>query len=335
MWNDDRMFTDTKGTDKIQVFSDKFGFPSIPIPDECSIEIKDIIKNNVDFSTAASSDEEAYNPIDIKLSLSGAYTVELVKKSKICGQIISIPNSIFLKGHGKETSILSTHLLIDSKYRNKRFAEALILTTVKESFDRKILIGYHWIKQSKTKSAIKSYCWFRPLDLGKCLKADYELLKMTSYVLPIEENGISVSKSIALDFEKIKSSTEIRLLLSEEELVKISNVITFLTVKLNDQIIGIVGYRKFIIIKPKLNITVTAAQICYFDSSSHRGITVLTRIMHILKNDGYVAVHGVFMSSIGETINELKLSITAEIYIDFCNVAQPEFKINDIALLYI
>ncbi len=335
MWSDDKMFADNNGVDKIQIFSDKFGFPTIPLPENCSITISNIGIKNVDFSNSNYDNDDGYNPVDENLKMTGAYVVELNHDLVLKGQIISIPNTLFLRGYGIQTSILSTHLLVSPDNRNRRFAESLILSTVKEAFDRKYLIGYHWIKQSKTKSSIESYCWYRPLHIGECLKAEYELKKGVSYNLPLDNKDIITSITVSSDFKNLKSATQIRLHLSDEELDKISKVITFITFKRNNEIVGIVGYRKFDIIKRNLKLTVKAALISYFDCSKNWSIDILTKMMRILTKEKFSSVHGVLMSNLADAYEELKLTLTDQMYLDFCNVGQPGFKMRDIAVLYI
>ncbi len=337
---------------KIEKLADKFGFPEITSPAGSILHMGEIGQNNIEFVNRVLKHEEGYNPLDIKLNNTGAYLIMLKNEDKdkdIIGHILSIPNRIYLAGFGLQNSILTTHLLIDPEYRKKRYAEVLILTTIKEAFEKNIKIGYHWIRENKTDFAILSYSWYRPISLSKILGKGYDLEKNNSYSIPLPDFSITHRQTVSKDFMILKSDSKIRLCIDDDQLKYLSNVITFYTFiqnenssaknendtakNENEKIIGIVGIRKFDIVKPKF--TIDAVQLCYFDCFSGYEEKILTATLRICKELNYAIMHGVIMSKLGNVIDSMKLTISDEIWLDFVNMSHPNLKIMDLALLYV
>jgi hypothetical protein len=51
----------------------------------------------------------------------------------------------------------------------------LILGVIQWGFSNNIYTGYHYIKESKSDSALKIYNYYRPLNVQTCLEAGYEI----------------------------------------------------------------------------------------------------------------------------------------------------------------
>jgi nucleoid-associated protein YgaU len=370
MWKHDNMKVHMGIENKMAILSDKFGYPDIPIPENTIISNTNITDENVKFSKDAFIQGDSHNPIDINFNKTGAYMINLyqkveveaekaeaekveaekveaekveaekveaekveAEKTKIAGQIMSLPHNIYLYGCGSNNSILSTHLAVDPEYRKKRYAETLILTTIKTSFDNNIKIGYHWIKEKKTDLAMESYYWYRPLSLSKILNKGYGLQNGISYSPPTQDSEIKHFPTKSDDFKLLRSGPRIRLFLTDKQLIDLGNVITFFTIKHKDTIVGIFGFRKFDIVKTKY--TVDAVQLCYFDSSTNYEAKVFAKIIYILKELDFAAVHGVLMSNLVNVVKKMNITLVDSVFLDFCNISHPNLSITDVALLYI
>lgn len=350
MWQNLTTISNIGNELKMKVLSEEFDLP-IPLPELTYITVTHITENNVNFLNLASKNEEGYNPMDYKLADTGSFVVSLCKsKDKIkdeneniilpqiptiIGQIIAIPSNIYMRGLGERNSILSTHLIVDPQERNKRCAEPIILNTIKEAFTRNIKIGYHWITDKRTKFAIETYHWYRPLSLSKVTNKGYQVHSGISYQPPTGFNEVTHSISIAKDFKDLKSIPLIRLIPTQEQLDLLSQCITFLTFRVDNTVIGIVGYRKFDIIKTVSKISIDAVQLSYFDTTTGMENKVFTNLLHILKKLNYAALHGILMSNLFTLINKHHIHLSSQGYLDFFNISHPNLQITDIALLYV
>jgi GNAT superfamily N-acetyltransferase len=339
MWKSDRMAVGRKESDEVGILSTKakFSLDDIKLEEGKVIRIDEVNTRNDVFCHFACSEMDEYNPVDVDIKDTGAYavTIEEEKTNSIIGQLISIPHTVFLSAYGKLDTVISTWLLVDPEHRSRKIAEALILGAIREGYDRNIKMGYHWVKDSKTDSGIKTLAWFRPLNLGLAKKCDYEIAKSEDYSIPRTSTKCRVYKTKHEDFGKIKSRTEMRFFPSEEALDSYKDIITFITVKTDGVVVGIVGYRKFPVVKTKLHRTNNAVQISYFDASVDHASDVMSKALQVLKDEKFVAAHGVFMSSMGKVVKSHVLSIVAPLYLDFYNFAHPEYKISDVAVLYV
>lgn len=357
MWQHPAIQSHTQGNVEMRILETQFNYTDIPIPKSTLINIGLINETNVNFLSEASKNEDGFNPIDIKLSETGAYVIELkdnnleikddtleikddklknnTLESKLIGEIIAIPCNIYLKKIGEQNSVLSTHLIIDPEYRKKRCAETLGLSVIKEASSRNIKIGYHWISQKRTDFGIESFNWFRPLSLSKIIGKGYQVHKGVSYQAPPINKDVTHSNSIANDFKVLKSAPIIKLIPTQEQLNLLTKCITFLTFKMNNTVIGIVGFRKFDIIKPKNNILIDAVQICYFDTSKDMEDKVFVNLLHILKEFNYAAVHGVLMSNFFNLVEKHYIRLSSPVFLDFFNITHPNLKNTDVSLLYI
>lgn len=341
MWKSDIMFVDKNGESVTpEILSKNFGIPEDAIikSENEYIISETMTEEHVNFSNSADSKSNGYNPLSLEVRKMLPFVVTIREKSddKILGQIVSIPHSIFINKIGVVNTVISTWLLVELKNRLKRLASALILKTINTGYEKQINMGYHWISNSKTASAIKTFAWYRPLNLSSAKKFKYEIKKSTDYSIPKDENPDNLLvKSSHSDFMNINSCSQIRFMPSKKNFKAISKVIKFLSVKIGESVVGIIGYRDFNIFRPKTNKTIKAVQISYFDCKSDCTTMVLSKAFKLFINLGYIAVHGVFMSSMGNSVIDLKISMVKPMYLDFYNFAHPKFKISQIAVLYV
>jgi len=335
MWSNEKMKSHINGDSKLQILSDEFKFDDFNLANDTNINCSLISQNNVDFLDII-NDKGNYNKLELKLSLTGAYILELINsiENNIIGQIVCLPCGLYLKDVGKVNSDLTTHLIVKPEFRNKRYAESLILSAMKIMFERNIKFGYHWIENKKTEFAIESYFWYRILSLSKIIGKGYETIKNESYHIPKIDLNVEFNKTVRQDFISIKSGSKIRLLPDEEQLKLLNNVINFYSIKFDDKIIGIIGYRDFNIVKPDKKI-INACQLCYFDCTFGYQDKVFTALLHHLKNLNYCAIHGVLMSNLELLIETMKFTIVNVVYLDFFNLSHPNLQKNEIALLYV
>jgi hypothetical protein len=321
-------------------------FTEIPLPlKNITVTSEIITEEHQNFCSKHSGD--SYNPIELKLNAVGSYCVTIRAPSTILGQIICIPHTIWVEGIGAVKTALSTYLVVHTKFRGMKLAQSVIMAAMKEAYIKQINMGHHWIKDQREELSIKSAAWYRPLLIKKARALDYEIIKKTDYTL-LGDEKCRAQGSFASDFSYIESNSNIRLVPNSEELEKLTEVITFLTILYHKEppclsdcgycvncvgkIIGIVGYRPFTIVKPGL--TFEACQLCYFDSLPSLAATVLTETFIYLKHLRFVAVHGVFMSGIDKVADKMCLSITNDMFLDFYNLKHNISKCNKVSMLY-
>ena len=334
MWSNEKMQSHIQGDLKLQILAEEFKLDPVKLSENTSITTKNITQINVNFLDSIREDNLNYVKLDIDLSKTGSYILELIKNEEIIGQVVNIPCCMYLKDVGVKKSVLSTHLIIKPELRNKRYAESLICSSMKLMFEKNINFGYHWIENSRTKFAIESYFWYRPISLSKIHGKGYDLIKGESYHIPTIDLSVKFQKTVRQDFISIKSRSKIRLLPEAEQLELLFNVINFYTIIFEDKVIGIIGYRKFDIIKPD-NKILNSCQLCYFDCTFGYQEKVFITLLHHLKNQNYCAIHGVLMSNLDLIMESMKFTITNIAYLDFFNLSHPNLKNNEISLLYI
>lgn len=285
----------------------------------------------------------SYNPIESTINAIGTYCVAIRLNYNIVAQILCIPHSIWIRDIGMKKAILNTFMLIHKDHKDTKLVQAIIMGTIKESLNKGINIGYYWISDDSKESSIKSAAWYRPLLLKKARALDYELIKKANYKL-IKNKPYFIEPSTDLDFKHIESNSVIRLCPNLEILGK---VITFKTIRHKENknncecgfcigcvgnIVGIVGYRPFNIVRTQISFEVS--QLCYFDCLPGFAALVLTELFIHLKENNVIAIHGVFMSGIEKVEEEMCLSTTNNMYLDFYNLNHALSKSNQIATLY-
>lgn len=349
MWQDDKFYTDKEGKHTTaSILSTEAGFNIVPTPaNNIVVEVEEVSFRFARFY-ATNMAKDSYNPVERDLNIMGAYCVlakcipvevgvdtkeDSIKKEELLGGIVCIPHTLYIETLGSVKSVLSTYLLVHGEHRHEGLAKSIIMATVKEGYARGIQLGYHWLKESKSKAAIRSLSWYRPLLPAKAAKQDYQLIKDADYTLPTIEPEYTINYTKIEDFETFASTASIRLQPTTEEFLSLSNILIFYTVKHNDIIVAILSYRPFTIIKPK--ITCYSVQLCYFDCLKGHAIAALTLLFQILQQKGFVAIHGVFMSQLSYTVGILKISLTPALNIDFYNLAHPGILNSGCALLYI
>ena len=134
------------------------------------------------------------------------------------GFILSVPHSIRLKikdGYEIINTVVTTDLCVHNEHRHKNLAAHLILGVIQWGFSNNIYTGYHYIKESKSDSALKIYNYYRPLNVQTCLEAGYEIpsFRVKDFILKSPTSGESS--------EFFKSPTSGESSYTQEQLLKI------------------------------------------------------------------------------------------------------------------
>jgi hypothetical protein len=288
-----------------------------------SVLIESLTEEHILFDKQ-NNEEKIYTPIPISINEVGAKAIVL-RDTKILGQMIFIPNT--LSGN---KSWLFINLVVDKKCENiEKVVYDLIMTAAMESQQKNIFLGYFWVNGQE---GIETRTWYRPLILKRAKRLDYELNKKGNYLLgPTDEYEMKPSDN--RDFSFIHSTTELKLTPTEEEFKCLSKVINFFTVtmKKNQEIIGIVGCRKYKMYKP--DVEYTGIQLCYFDSSPLAAAPVLTILFKHLRENNYPVVHGVLMSGIEKAVKELNITLTKPTKLHLVKGECDVNKISKVAIL--
>ena len=119
-----------------------------------------------------------------------------INPSLYYGFILSIPHCIRLKTKDNFEIIhtgVTTDLCVHNEYRHKNLAAHLILGVIHCGFSNNIYTGYHYIKESKSSSALKIYNYYRPLNIQACLDVGYEIpsFRIKDFILRSPASGES------------------------------------------------------------------------------------------------------------------------------------------------
>jgi hypothetical protein len=332
MWTDKELAIDWVGGQQLKLVEPNFPAVSLALPPGLSLRERPIEAENIKFSTDANIMSDNFSPIIPDIP---GYVVELRDDSNLLGQIVSVGHGLQLRGVGSVRTVISTFLLVTPEHQHKKLAAHLIRGAINEGRRQGAQMGYHWIRKRRTASAIVTLSWYRPLNIAVARRSDYGLDPKVDYSYPKVEAGYEILPTTVSDFENFESDCHIRLNPTDMDFLILTRAVTFITIRYHNNIVGIVGYRPFPIIKPFLGLNINSVLVAYYDSLSQHAVTIMTLVFKLFKSKGYTAAHGVFMSSLSSAASPLAMALSDKVSVDFYNLAQPGLKISKVALLYI
>jgi hypothetical protein len=288
--------------------------------------------------------------------------VKLVgKDNTIYGFCLSIKCNLYLQGENNYEiieSVMTSHLCIHKKYRNKELAKYVISGVIDEGFKNDILTGYHYIDEPKTSSNLKIYNYYRPLNVTTSLDFGYQInsIKKPSKSFYLDslpsksqlkdlENEYSVSgydsysftPSVFEDLQFLQQrKRKLSLIFSVMEFEKLNKMFHFYTVKDKGKIIGLIIYKLLLVHIGKLGKVCSNAQICLLEMKSDYSHIVLSKLIGHLQKNNFVVMTG---ACFGELYDEklrknFGLITSGYQYLDFYNLNVKLKDSKDVNLLY-
>lgn len=348
----------------------QFVYKNIKIDDETIIQIdvnKEVGKEELYFvlENGLSSSGNSYI-LDPKLCKDNI-TIKIKHQfdNTMLGFMISIPHSIHIQYNEFNSedikTVMSTHLCVSLKHRNKEIAKYLIAAAIDTSFSKNILTGYHYILNPKTESNILIYNYYRPLLIENAVQYGYEVPWLKDrFKLPVSllnevqskdltklQDEYTVSKypdftiepSIFPDLEFLQTcKRKICVKLTEEEFNHLQESIDWYTIKLKNKIVGIFVYKTMVMHVAKIQKGCPIARVVLLEMKEKFSEAVLSKCIHHLQMKRYSVMSGVCF---GELSNEkirkkMGFVLCGTQYLDFYNL-QVKLKKDgsDSNLLYI
>lgn len=292
--------------------------------------------------------------------------------SNYYGFILSVPHSIRLKIKDSYEIIntgVTTDLCVHSDYRHKNLAAHLILGVIQWGFSNNIYTGYHYIKESKSDSALKIYNYYRPLNVQACLEAGYEipsfrikdfilksfasdsenesytqeqLLKIEKeYYINPDISKYSVADSEFKDLEYLQyQDRKLSVVITEERFnfMKVNNF-KFKTIKHKKYgiIVGLFVYKNRILYISKSKKSLNTASIALIEVSQNNTFEIIHSIFDFISKEGYAVMTGSLFGNLSDNTLRKQLSMVkcGYQYLDFYNLyVKHDNDISKINLLY-
>jgi hypothetical protein len=289
--------------------------------------------------------------------------VKLINKDTkdIYGFCISIKCTLYLQG--KDTyeiisSVMTSHLCIHLKHRNKELAKYVISGAIDEAFKTDILTGYHFIDEPKTESNVKIYNYYRPLNIMTSLESGYQVssikkpsnsfyldnLPSKSQLKDLENeystsgyDSYSFTPSVFEDLQFLQHrKRKLSLLFSAMEFEKLNKMFHFYTVKDKHKIIGLVIYKLLLVHIGKLGKVCSNAQICLLEMKDDSSHIVLSKLINHLQKNQFIVMTGACFGALSdEKLRKNFGFVTSGYqYLDFYNLNVKLKDSKDVNVLY-
>jgi hypothetical protein len=299
--------------------------------------------------------------IDPKMKYDNVNVKLADKDNNILGFCLSIPCTLFIQGkNGNETieSGMTTHLCVSSSHRNKELAKYVISGVIDHGFKINVFTGYHYISIPKSSSNIKIFNYYRPLNIESAIQFGYEV--------PLNKNNSSYSldslpssrqlrnleieygvknypncKIIPSDFDDLRffqsQNRKASIIFSALRFQQLKQQFEFLTIRKNDDIIGVVVYRTLIMHVGKIGKGCGTAQIALLEMDNENREIVLSMLIKHLKEKKYVVMCGVTYGELNDEKLRKKYGIIVSgiQYLDFYNLnIETKKDSSNVNLLY-
>ena len=292
------------------------------------------------------------------------------------GFILCVPHVIRLKTKDTYEIIhtgVTTDLCVHKEYRNKNLASHLILGVIQWGFYNNIYTGYHYIKESKSASALKIYNYYRPLNIQVCLESGYEIpsFRVKDFILRSSASGESsgeqllkiepeykinsqdISKYSVTDSE-FKDLTylqnqdrKLSVVIDEERFNFMkSNGFKFKTIKqsfksksgIKNIIVGIFIYKNRVLYISKSKKSLNTASMTLIEVSQNNTFEIMHSIFNYLSEESYVIMTGSLFGNLNDNTLRKQLSMVKSgyQYLDFYNLhVEHNNDVSKINLLYV
>lgn len=291
-------------------------------------------------------------------------TVRITDNSnKILGFGLSIPCTLCLQNDIDENiqehieSGMTTHLCISRKHRSKELAKYIISGVIDYGYKNKIYTGYHYILNPKTAANILVFNYYRPLNLEVAIQFGYEVPMFSSEEkfnlenvpdirqLNILEDEYRVynNHSCSLhntEFNELRffqsTGRKLSIIFSALRFEQLKKQFSFVTIRKNGKIIGIVMYKTMIVHVGKIMKGCPTAQICLFEiDKDYRSFAMYELLIH-LKKRGYVVMSGVIFGELADEKfrKESGLVLCGIQYLDFYNFNVDLKNPSEVNVLY-
>jgi hypothetical protein len=348
----------------------QFVYKNIKIDDETVIQIdvdKELGKEELYFvlENGLSSSGNSYI-LDPKLCKNNI-TIKIKHQftNIMLGFMISFPHSIHVEydEFRNETiqTVMSTHLCVSLKHRQKEIAKYLIAAAIDTSFSRNILTGYHYILTPKSESNILVYNYYRPLLIENAIQYGYEVSyikdrfklpasltnEVSSKELTKLQDEYNVSKysdftiipTIYSDLDFLQTcKRKLSVKLTEEEFTLLQECIEWYTIKLKNKVVGIFAYKTMIMHVSKIQKGCPIGRVVLLEMKEKFSEAVISKCITHLQSKRYSVMAGICF---GELSNEklrkkFGFVLCGTQYLDFYNL-QIKLKkdASDSNLLYI
>jgi hypothetical protein len=273
------------------------------------------------------------------------------------GFILSVPHVVRLKTKDDFESIhtvVTTDLCVHKEHRNKNLASHLILGVIQWGFSNNIYTGYHYIKDSKSASALKIYNYYRPLNIQVCLESGYEIpsFRVKDFILRSSASGESETASYTreqlLKIEpeyKINSQDISKYNITDSEFKDLtylqnqdrklsvvideerfnfmkSNGFKFKTIKQSfksksgtkDIIVGLFIYKNRILYISKSKKSLNTASSVLIEVSQNNTFEIMHSILNYLSEEGYAIMTGSLFGNLSDNTLRKQLSMVKSGY---------------------
>jgi hypothetical protein len=307
-----------------------------------------------------------YNNINIKI-------FDKENPSSYYGFILSVLHSIRLKIKDTYEIIktgVTTDLCVHKDYRQKNLAAHLILGVIQCGFSNNIYTGYHYIKESKSASALKIYNYYRPLNVVACLESGYEIPSFRIKDFTLKKNFESLSASYTqeqlfkieneykiipdnskyiITDSKFKDLTylqnqdrKLSVVIDEERFNFLkSNNFKFKTIKHKKHkniIVGLFIYKTRVLYISKSKKSLNTASMILIEVSQNNTFEIMHSIFDFISKEGYDVMSGSLFGNLSDNTLRKQLSLVkcGYQYLDFYNLhVEHNNDISKINLLYI
>jgi hypothetical protein len=293
--------------------------------------------------------------------------------SSYYGFILSVLHSIRLKIKDTYEIIktgVTTDLCVHKDYRQKNLAAHLILGVIQCGFSNNIYTGYHYIKESKSASALKIYNYYRPLNVVACLESGYEIPSFRIKDFTLKKNFESLSASYTqeqlfkieneykiipdnskyiITDSKFKDLTylqnqdrKLSVVIDEERFNFLkSNNFKFKTIKHKKHkniIVGLFIYKTRVLYISKSKKSLNTASMILIEVSQNNTFEIMHSIFNYLSEEGYVIMTGSLFGNLNDNTLRKQLSMVKSgyQYLDFYNLhVEHNNDVSKINLLYV
>jgi hypothetical protein len=348
----------------------QFVYKNIKIDDETIIQIdvdKEVGKEDLYFvlENGLSSSGNSYI-LDPKLCKDNI-TIKIKHQfdNTMLGFMISIPHSIYIQYNEFNSenikTVMSTHLCVSLKHRNKEIAKYLIAAAIDNGFSKNILTGYHYILNPKSESNILIYNYYRPLLIENAIQYGYEvsyikdkfklpasltnevpsreLIKLQDEYNVSRYSDFSIIPTVYSDLQFLQTcKRKLSVNLTEEEFNHLQESIEWYSIKHKGKVIGIFAYKTMVMHVAKIQKGCPIGRVVLLEMKEKFSEAVLSKCITHLQMKRYSVMAGVCF---GELSNErlrkkFGFVLCGTQYLDFYNL-QIKLKKDgsDTNLLYI
>lgn len=276
--------------------------------------------------------------LDPKLSKNNI-TVKLVEQynpSSILGFIISVPHSINLQKDDflYETidTVVSTHLCVSLKHRNKELAKYLITGAIDTSYSQNILTGYHYIMNPKSESNITVFNYYRPLNIETAIEYGYIIpSKNGNKDLLNLQNEYNVNKfpdfllrvSSFEDLEFLQTcNRKLSVILNEKRFHETKDFLEWYSIEYKGKVVGIIAYKTMVMHVAKIQKGCPMGRIVLLEMKEKYCEAVLSKIISHLQEKRYSVMSGVIFGTLTNKSLQRKMGfcLCGTQYLDFYNL---------------